>query len=165
MRIDCEFLTLALLVTDPVSVTLCVISVVNVWCERVHHRDTEIAQRLTESFRNPIYSQRSAASSGQSKLTAEDGQLTACLPNRALEFQTQQARSFDGKLHRQLQEDVLTKTVDDERDGVLLRDAALHQVEQLLFADARSRRLMLNLRAVVHYFDIGKSIRARVRTN
>src|SRR5437016_1278652 len=86
----------------------------------------------------------------KSKLTAEDGQLTASLTNRALEFQTQQARGFDGKLHRQLQEDVFTKTVDDKRDCILLRDAALHQIEQLLFADPRGRSFMFYLRTVVH---------------
>src|SRR5229473_4551824 len=102
---------------------------------------------------------------GQSKLTAECGQLTACLPNRALELHSQQARGFDGKLHRQLQENVFTKTVDDQANGVLLRDAALHQIEQLLFADARGRSFVLDLRAIVHDFDIWKSIRARVRTN
>src|SRR5712691_5985392 len=86
-------------------------------------------------------------------------------PNRALELHAQQACGFNGKLHRQLQENIFTKTIDDERNGVLLRDAALHQVEQLLFADARGRSFVLDLRAVVHYFDIRKSICARVRTN
>src|SRR4051812_24369974 len=34
--------------------------------------------------------------------------------HRAFQFQSQQARRFDCKLHRKLQEDVFTKTVDDE---------------------------------------------------
>src|SRR2546422_6102393 len=87
------------------------------------------------------------------------------LTNRTFQLQTQQARRFNRKLHRELQKDILTKTVDDERDCILLRDAPLHQIEQLLFADARSRSFMLDLGAVVHYFDVRERVRAGVRTN
>src|SRR2546426_8118858 len=87
------------------------------------------------------------------------------LTNRTFQLQTQQARCFNRKLHRELQKNILTKTVDDERDCILLRDAALHQIEQLLFADARSRGLMFYLRGVVHHFDVRERVRASIRTN
>src|SRR6185436_19295003 len=87
------------------------------------------------------------------------------LSHRAFQLQSQQARRFHCKLHRELQEHIFTKTVDDERYGVFLRDATLHQIEQLLFADFRSRCFMLDLRGIVHYFDIRKSVRATVTAN
>src|SRR5581483_12220649 len=58
--------------------------------------------------------------------------------NRPFQLQTWQARRFHGKLHRELQEYVLTKTIDDQAHRIFLRDAALHYIEKLLFADARS---------------------------
>src|SRR5438094_5613064 len=87
------------------------------------------------------------------------------LPNRPFQFQTQQARRFNCKLHWQLQENILAETVDDERHGVFLRNASLHQIEQLLLTDPRCRSFMLNLRAVIHHLDIRKGIRSGVGTN
>src|SRR5215212_6228586 len=83
------------------------------------------------------------------------------LPNAVLKLHSQQALRLDGELHRQLAEHVLAEAVDDERDGVLLRDAALLEVEQLLLADARGRRLVLDARRVVHHLDVGERVRAR----
>src|SRR5713101_6292206 len=72
-------------------------------------------------------------------------QTESALTNSAFKLQTKQPRRLDCKLHRQLQKHVLAKTVNDERNGILLRDPALHQIEQLLLTDARSRSLVLDL--------------------
>ena len=61
--------------------------------------------------------QEDTETGGQSsdrRVTASPLPRVSRLPNRALELHSQQARGFDGKLHRQLQEDVFTKTVDDQ---------------------------------------------------
>ncbi len=47
------------------------------------------------------------------------------LPNATLKLQPQQLRRLDRIFHRQLTKYLFTKTVDDQRDGVFLRDAAL----------------------------------------
>ena len=47
------------------------------------------------------------------------------LADAVLKLQAEQALRLDGELHRQFSEHVLAEAVDDERDGVLLRDAAL----------------------------------------
>src|SRR5215208_1000949 len=83
------------------------------------------------------------------------------LADAVLELHPEQALRLDGELHGQLAEDVLAEAVDDERDGVLLRDAALLEVEQLLLADARGRRLVLDARRVVHDLDVRERVRAR----
>src|SRR5215213_1624922 len=77
-----------------------------------------------------------------------------------LQLHPEQALRLDGELHRELAEDVLAEAVDDERDGVLLRDAALLEVEELLLADARGRGLVLDARRVVHHLDVGERVRA-----
>src|SRR5215204_1723806 len=83
------------------------------------------------------------------------------LSNAVLKLHAEQALRLDGELHGEFAEDVLAEAVDDERDGVLLRDAALLEVEQLLLADARGRRLVLDARGVVHHLDVGERVRAR----
>jgi hypothetical protein len=42
---------------------------------------------------------------------------------------------FDRELHRQLLQHLAAEAVDDHRDGLLLRQAALQAVEQLIVAD------------------------------
>src|ERR671937_1418124 len=83
------------------------------------------------------------------------------LSHAVLKLQPEQALRLDGELHRQLAEHVLAEAVDDQGDGVLLRDAALLEVEELLLADARGRRLVLDARRVVHHLDVGEGVRAR----
>src|ERR1017187_10487503 len=48
----------------------------------------------------------------------------------------------------------------DHRHGIFARDAALAAVENLVFADFRSGRLVLNLRRRVAHFEISKRMRA-----
>src|SRR6266850_1599271 len=59
-------------------------------------------------------------------------------PDAAFELHPQKPLRFDSKFHRQLQKYILTETVNNQRDGVFLRNAALLEIEQLLFADLRS---------------------------
>ena len=63
---------------------------------------------------------------------------------RCLRVSCREAGGFNRKLHRQLQEHVLAESIDDQRHGVFLRNAALLQVEQLFFTDLRSRCLVLD---------------------
>src|SRR3989440_726102 len=87
---------------------------------------------------------------------------TVSLADAVFELHPKKALSLDSELHRQLAEHVLAEAVDDERDGVLLRDAALLQVKELLLADARGGGLVLDARRVVHHLDVRKSVRAAV---
>src|SRR5258708_12729328 len=50
---------------------------------------------------------------------------TCASTNRALELHSQQARGFDGKLHRQLQENLFTKTLHYHPDHVPLPKSPL----------------------------------------
>src|SRR6267378_1697024 len=76
-------------------------------------------------------------------------------------FQTyaEQFLRLDREFHRQLLEDLLAESVDDHRDGVFGRESALHAVEQLILADARSRGFVLDLRRGVLHLDVGKRVR------
>ena len=69
-------------------------------------------------------------------------------PTDAFERDPDQLLRLDGELHRQLLDDVLDEAVDDERDRLLLGEAALHAVELLVLGDLRRRRLVLELTAV-----------------
>ena len=68
-------------------------------------------------------------------------------PTDAFEADAEQLLRLDRELHRQLAEHFLAEAVDDHVDGVLGRDAALLAVEDLVLADLRRRRLVLDLRA------------------
>ena len=57
----------------------------------------------------------------------------------------QQFLRLYSELQRQLGEDVFTETVDDHRDGIVFTDPALQAVEQLIFANPRGGRLVLQL--------------------
>src|SRR5258707_8373783 len=59
----------------------------------------------------------------------------------AFEAHRQQLLRLDGELHRQLLQDFLAKSVDDQRQRILVLDAALAAIEQLVLADLRGRRL------------------------
>src|SRR3954470_23293989 len=49
-----------------------------------------------------------------------------------------------GELQRQVVEDLLAEAVDDHADGVLGRQPALAQIEELILADLRGGRLVLD---------------------
>ncbi len=77
----------------------------------------------------------------------------------------QQFLRLYSELQRQLGEDVFTETVDDHRDGIVFADPALQAVEQLIFANPRGGRLVLQLGAVVAAFNIREGMRPAVRAD
>ena len=57
------------------------------------------------------------------------------LSNCAFKADFEEFLGFDCKLHGELPEYFLAEAVDDEIDGILFREAALPQVEDLVFGD------------------------------
>ena len=66
------------------------------------------------------------------------------LTNASFETDTEQLLRLDGELHREFLEDFLAEAVDDHRDRVFGGDAALPAVENLVLADLRGGRLVLD---------------------
>src|SRR4051794_21278889 len=74
--------------------------------------------------------------------------ISSILPSsahRSFKAHGKQLLGLDRKLHRQFVQHLLAEPVDDEIDRVLLRQAALAAVEQLVLGDLRGRRLVLHL--------------------
>ena len=67
------------------------------------------------------------------------------LADAAFETDAEKLLRFHGKLHRQLAKDLFAETIDDQRYRILRRNPALPAVEKLIFADFRSRSLVLHL--------------------
>src|SRR4249919_4334458 len=65
-----------------------------------------------------------------------------CSPDGALHLELDQPVQLDRVLHRQLTRDRLDEAVHDHRGGLDLRQAAAHEVEELVIADLGHRRLM-----------------------
>src|SRR5436190_3728958 len=82
------------------------------------------------------------------------------LANASLQTDAEEPRRLDGKLHRQLLEDFFAESVDDHRDRVLGRQAALAQIEDLILTDLRRGRLVLHDRSAVAHVDIWKGVRS-----
>ena len=61
---------------------------------------------------------------------------------------------FDREFHRQFPEHFLAETVHDHVHGVLRRNPALVAIKNLVFADFRSGRFVLHLRADVFFTSI-----------
>src|SRR5574340_1022116 len=83
----------------------------------------------------------------------------AFLTDAAFEAHTEELLRLDRELHRQLLEHFLAESADDHRHRVLGGEAALAAVEKLLLADARRRRLVLDLRRRVPDLDVGEGVR------
>src|SRR4029453_2545143 len=66
------------------------------------------------------------------------------LTNRPFQGDTKELLRFDRKLHRQLTEDLAAEAAHDQVDRVLLRNAALFAIEDLVFADLRGRGFVLD---------------------
>src|SRR6185436_17213018 len=60
-----------------------------------------------------------------------DGKIhfSSSLPDASFQLQSQKLRCLDGIFHWEFAKDLFTKTVDDQRNGVFLRDAALLQIK------------------------------------
>src|SRR5690606_31255307 len=72
--------------------------------------------------------------------------LKRCSADAAFEAHAEQVLRFHRELHRELLEHLAAEAVDDHRDGVFGRQATLHGVEELILADARGGRLVLDVR-------------------
>src|SRR3954451_8643022 len=82
------------------------------------------------------------------------------LPDAAFEAHGEQLLRLDRKLHWQFLEDLLAEAVDDQRQRILVRQAALAAVEELVLADLRRCRLMLDAGRGVAHLNIGNGMRA-----
>ena len=65
---------------------------------------------------------------------------------------------LNGKLHGQLVEHLLGVAVDDQADGLLLVDAALEAVKDLIFPNLAGRRFVLDLRRGVFRFNVRERV-------
>src|SRR5215469_16180737 len=65
-------------------------------------------------------------------------------PDAAFEADGQQLLGLDRKFHRQFFEHLLAEAVDDQRYRVFGVEAALPAIEQLVLADLRCRRFVLD---------------------
>src|SRR3990172_1967188 len=97
--------------------------------------------------------------------TSSSGRLWFLPPGLTLAngpFQThlQQLRGLHRELERQLLEHAPAKAVDDHLLGVLLRDAALPAVEELVVADLGSGSLVLHAGRRVAHLDVGHGVSA-----
>src|SRR5215212_1361491 len=82
--------------------------------------------------------------------------------NGALHLELDQPVHLDRVLHRELLDDRLDEAVDDQLAGLVLVDAAAHQVEELLLADLGDRRLVADVHVVLADADRRVGVRARV---
>src|SRR5215218_6313726 len=82
--------------------------------------------------------------------------------NGALHLELDEAVHLDRVLHRELLDDRLDEAVDDQLAGLVLRDAAAHQVEELLLADLGDRRLVADVHVVLADADRRVGVRARL---
>src|SRR4051794_40524844 len=62
----------------------------------------------------------------------------------AFQAHSKQFLGFHGKLHRQVEKDLLAEAVDDQVHGVLGGEAALPAVEDLVLTNLRRRGLVLH---------------------
>src|SRR3990172_1540069 len=82
------------------------------------------------------------------------------LANGPFETHLQQLRGFHRELERQLLEHAPAEAVDDHLLGVLLRDAALPAVEELVVADLGGGSLVLHAGRRVAHLDVGHGVGA-----
>src|SRR6185312_6589270 len=71
----------------------------------------------------------------------------------------EQVLRLDGELHRQFLEDGLAEAAHDHVHRILLGDAALQAVEELVLADLRGARLVLDRRGGILHLDVGEGMR------
>src|SRR5579883_115144 len=83
-------------------------------------------------------------------------------PDTPFQAHAQKLLRFDGELHRQLLQHLAAEAVDDSAHGLLLAEAALAAIEELVVADLRGRRLVLNTGRAVLDLDIGHRVAAAV---
>src|SRR3954471_18759906 len=82
------------------------------------------------------------------------------LTDRSFQADTEQLLRFDGELHRQLPEHFLAEAADDHVHRVLGRQPALPAIEDLVFADLRGGRFVLDFRRGVADFQVRERVGA-----
>src|SRR5215510_6383556 len=75
--------------------------------------------------------------------------LSGISTDAAFEADADELLGFDGEFHGELLQHFLAEAVDDQGHRVLGRQAALPAIEELVLADLRGRRLMLDARRAV----------------
>ena len=99
------------------------------------------ATRITNIAKSPLCPQR------------DSGPIPS-LTDAAFEANGEKLLRLDRELHRQLLQHLFAKTIDDERQRVFPREAALVAIEYLVVADLRRRRLVLDARRRVADLDV-----------
>src|SRR5947209_7805284 len=79
----------------------------------------------------------------------------ARLADRTLHLQLDETRPLDRVLHRQGAGDRLDEAVDDHAHGLLLGEAAAHQVEELVVADLGDGGLVADLGVLLPHLHVG----------
>src|SRR5207249_6161902 len=87
---------------------------------------------------------------------------SAALANRTLHLQLDQPVHLDRVLERKLLRDRLDEAGHDHRARLRFREPARHQIEELLLADLRDRRLVLDVDVVLVDPDVWVRVRARL---
>src|SRR6266852_6187136 len=87
------------------------------------------------------------------------------LSNTTFQAHAQQFLRLDGKLHGQLAEHLFAEAVDDHRNRIFLRQAALLQIEELVVADLRCGRFVFHARRRVLHLDVGEGVGATLVAN
>src|SRR6476661_9055327 len=116
---------------------------------------SEMPRRIS---RSPAFAYRSFISS--TKRSSCDSRGAVESTDAALERDAEELLRLERELHRELLEYVLAESGDDHRHRVLSRDAALREIEDLILADLRRRRLVLQRRRLVLHLDVREGVRA-----
>ena len=87
------------------------------------------------------------------------------LADAAFQLQLYQPLRFYREFHRQFLEDLFAEAIDDEADRVFFGEAALHAVEDLVFADFCGGRFVFDLCAGVLHHQVGEGVRAAIATD
>src|SRR4029453_11435137 len=82
------------------------------------------------------------------------------LAYRSLERHAQELLCFNREFHRELAEDLFAEATDDHVDRILERQAALAKIEDLILANLRRGRFVLDTRGCVADFEIRERVRA-----
>ncbi len=75
--------------------------------------------------------------------------------DRALHLKLDQPAPLHGVLHGEGAGDGLDEAVDDHRRGLLLGEAAAHQIEELVVADLGDGGLVTDLGVLLAHLDVG----------
>src|SRR5690606_15346207 len=119
----------------------------------------------SSTLNDPCTSSRETGSSPAPWLCSLIPRLAANLTNRSFHLQLDEPVQFQRVLHRQLASDGLDEAAHDHRHGLVLVQAAAHQVEELVLADLGHGRLVAELRVVLADVVVGVGVGAADRVD